>query len=427
MSTIIDRRQNPGGKSLPNRQRFLRRAKDHLKEAVKKKIASGNVTDIIDGDRKVEISGKTTKEYRFVQDPRTGKRNIVVPGNKDFTSGDSIKKPKGSPSGGGKQPGDTDDYDDSFFFTLTRDELIDILFDDLELPDMDRTHILDLSSKKFVRAGHTSSGSPSNLDITRTMRNAMGRRIALGRPKASEIEELEAEIAVADGEVKIELEERLSALRNRSAWVPFVDPLDARYRAFEERPQPIAAAVMFCIMDVSGSMGEREKDIAKRFFMLLHLFLTSKYEKVSVVFIRHTTQASEVDEQEFFYGTLSGGTLVKPAVDLAAKIQAERYPIADWNVYCAQISDGGIDKSDAVKTADVVRSKLSDSWKYFAYIEIAEHMSGIDPYFASFIGHPMIDAYDALRLDNVKTKRVVGPKEIYPVFRELFQKQAAKK
>ncbi len=423
MSTIIDRRQNPGGKSLPNRQRFLRRAKEHLKEAVKKKIASGNVTDIIDGDRKVEISGKTTKEYRFVQDPRSGKRNIVVPGNKDFMSGDSIKKPKGSPANGGKQAGDTDDYDDSFFFTLTRDELIDILFDDLELPDMDRTQILDLSSKKFARAGHTSTGSPSNLDIARTMRNAMGRRIALGRPKASEIEELEAEIALAEGDRKIELEERLSALKNRSAWVPFVDPLDARYRAFEERPQPIAAAVMFCIMDVSGSMGEREKDIAKRFFMLLHLFLTSKYEKVSVVFIRHTTQATEVDEQEFFYGTLSGGTLVKPAIDLAAKIQAERFPSGDWNVYCAQVSDGGIDKSDANRTAEVVRARMTEGWKYFAYIEIAEQSYGVDPFLASYLGHPMIDAYDGLGLENLQTRTVSNAKEIYPVFRDLLKKR----
>jgi uncharacterized sporulation protein YeaH/YhbH (DUF444 family) len=426
LSTIIDRRQNPGGKSLPNRQRFLRRAKDHLKEAVKKKIASGNVTDIIDGDRKVEISGKNTKEYRFIQDGRTGRRNIVVPGNKDFAPGDTIKKPKGGGGGGGKEAGGEGDYDDSFFFTLTRDELIGILFDDLELPDLERTTILDMSSKKFSRAGHTTSGSPSNLDVTRTMRNAMGRRIALGRPKTSEIEELEEELSAAEGEIRIELEERLAALRSKAAWVPFVDPLDTRYRAFEERPQPIAAAVMFCIMDVSGSMGEREKDIAKRFFMLLHLFLTSKYEKVSVVFIRHTTHAMEVDEHEFFYGTLSGGTLVKPAVDLASKIQSERFPTSEWNVYCAQVSDGGIDKADAVKTAEVVRGKLVDAWKYFAYIEIAEQSYNMDPFLGSFIGHPMVEAYDALKLENVKTKKVSGPKDIYPIFRELFQKQAKK-
>jgi len=422
LTIIIDRRENPSGKSLPNRQRFLRRAKEHLKEAVRKKVSRGNVTDIIDGDRKVEISGKSLEEYRFVPDRATGSRDIVVPGNKSFRPGDVIdKNPPGS-SGSGRDPGDGEDYDDSFLFTLTRDELVGILFDGLELPNLEKTTQVDARSSKFSRAGLTTSGSPVNLDLIRTMRNSLGRRIALKRPTNGEIEELEKKIAEGSGDTAA-LEAELKALLARKSWVPFVDPIDARYRSYEEKPQPIAAAVMFCVMDVSGSMGEREKDIAKRFFMLLHLFLTSKYEKVSVVFIRHTTSASEVDENEFFYGTVSGGTTVLPAIELALKIQRERFPTTDWNVYCAQVSDGGIDLGDASKTCELVKKSVASAWKYFAYVEIS------DPQSVNLFGLTwthMIDQYDSIGSPTIKTAKVRSVADIYPVFRDLFSKESAR-
>lgn len=431
MTIIIDRRPNPKGKSLPNRQRFIKRAKEHLKDAVRRKVAnSKGVTDIINGDRKVEVDGKTLEEHTFRRDPNYGIRDYVLPGNKSFEPGDDIAKPESGGGGRGREAGDGSDFDESFIFTLTREEFIDILFDDLELPNLVKASLSGANTKLWQRSGITTSGSPVNLDLVRTMRNSLGRRIALKRPKQSEIDELEAYIKVAPQEMVPSLIEKLDALNRKKVWVPFIDPVDTRYRTFDERPKPITKAVMFCIMDVSGSMGEREKDLAKRFFMLLHLFLTTKYDAVDLVFIRHTTTADEVDERTFFYDRKSGGTEVLPALELMLKIQKERYDPSIWNLYCAQVSDGGIDHSDAKACSKLVRDAIAPLWQYFAYVEIGE-----DPAFLASIGGgiftytggngPMIPEYDSLGLDTVKTKKVNDPKDIFSVFRELFQRQIA--
>lgn len=429
MTIIIDRRPNPSGKSLPNRQRFVRRAKENLKEAVRKKVAdSKGITDVVDGDRKVEIDGKTLKEYRFIRDPEDGIRDYVLPGNKTYGRGDDIPKPPEGGGGSGKDAGDGDDYDESFVFTLTRDEFIDILFDDLELPDLIKAAMKGEKTKRWARAGIATTGAPSNLDLVRTMRQSLGRRIALSRPKDEEIESLEEELSVlrdggspAAGDRITEIEALLEELQGRRAWVPFLDPIDARYRTFEERPKPITQAVMFCIMDVSGSMGEKEKDIAKRFFMLLHLFLVTKYDTVSIVFIRHTTNADEVDEHTFFYDRKSGGTLVLPALELMLKIQRDRFPLQEWNAYCAQVSDGGVERDDAAACAEFIRTSIAPAWQYFAYIEIGDDNHGLSHVFHT--AYPMVGAYDALGIPHLKTKRVSSIKEIYGVFRSLFEKK----
>ena len=130
---------------------------------------------------------------------------------------------------------------------------------------------------------------------------------------------------------------------------------------------------MFCLMDVSASMGEREKDLAKRFFILLHLFLKRKYDRVDIVFIRHTHEASEVDEQEFFYGKESGGTIVSSALKEMIEIREKRYPVADWNIYCAQASDGDNSGNDTDGCVELLDARpFCRSTQYFAYIEIAD-------------------------------------------------------
>ena len=113
-----------------------------------------------------------------------------------------------------------------------------------------------------------------------------------------------------------------------------------RYRRFEPQPKPVAQAVMFCLMDVSGSMTEHMKDLAKRFFALLYLFLKRRYKHVDIVFIRHTHEAREVDEETFFYSPETGGTVVSTALEEMARIVDDRYPPDDWNIYAAQASDG---------------------------------------------------------------------------------------
>src|SRR5208282_4741404 len=128
----------------------------------------------------------------------------------------------------------------------------------------------------------------------------------------------------------------LANVARRLARIPYVDPVDVRYARHVRQPQPATEAAMFCLMDVSGSMTEHMKDFAKRFFMLLHLFLSRRYERVHVVFIRHTERAAEVDEETFFRSRETGGTLVSSALDMMLEVQQQRFPAGRYNLYVAQ-------------------------------------------------------------------------------------------
>jgi hypothetical protein len=433
MTYFIDRRLNPKGKSLANRQRFLRRARAQIREAIQKSLKDSGVADVAK-DRKIRISTQGTKEPRFRLDPRkAGKRDFVLPGNKDFLPGDEIKKPQTGQGGSGKDAATSGDAEDDFEFTVRQDEILDIFFEDLELPNLVRTALSEVPSQNWKRAGLTTAGAPTQINLIRTMRNSFGRRLALKRPSLADIKALEEEIAVLeqdgasrDGERLLFLKTELERLNARRKWVAFIDPLDVRFNAYTEQPQPTSQAVMFCLMDVSGSMGEREKDLAKRFFVLLHLFLKRRYEKVDIVFIRHTHDAQEVDEQTFFYSRQSGGTVVSTALEKMLEIQKERYATADWNIYVAQASDGYTQSGDAKNCVRLLETQIMPTCQYYAYIEILDERE-MEVFSSEEAGAELWRAYRnvAGTWKNFATKRIAKPADIFPVFHELFKKQEA--
>jgi uncharacterized sporulation protein YeaH/YhbH (DUF444 family) len=433
---FIDRRLNPKGKSLGNRQRFLRRARTQIREAVQRSLKDAAVADIAK-DRKVRISTKGTQEPRFRLDPRSGgEHDFVLPGNKEFMPGDEIKKPpSGDGSGRGKEAADFAEGDDDFEFTMTQDEILDIFFEDLELPNLVRTTLKETPNRTWKRAGITTSGSPTQINLVRTMRNAQGRRLALHRPKLKDVQALEAELESLELENPITdetrgkitaLKEQIAKANSKRKWVGFIDPVDVRFNAFSEQPVPTSQAVMFCLMDVSGSMGEREKDLAKRFYMLLHLFLRRRYKRVDIVFIRHTHDAQEVDEQEFFYSRQSGGTIVSTALDKMLEIQKERYASADWNIYAAQASDGYTQSGDARRCVEMLNDDIMPLCQYYAYIEILDERE-MEVFASDDSGAELWRAYRTVAeaWGNFATKRISKPADIFPVFRELFKKSEA--
>jgi uncharacterized protein len=430
---FIDRRLNPKGKSLANRQRFLRRARAQIREAVQKSLKDAAVADI-DKERKIKISTKGTREPRFRLDPRAGgEHDFVLPGNKEFMPGDEIKKPKSGDGGhSGKQAADYAEGEDDFEFTMRQEEILDIFFEDLELPNLVRTTLKETPSKTWKRAGITTAGSPNQINLIRTMRNSFGRRLALKRPRLSDVEALQAQLEALEHEAPqneetrgriVALKEDLAKAQAKRKWVAFVDPLDVRFNAFTEQAVPTSQAVMFCLMDVSGSMGEREKDLAKRFYMLLHLFLKRRYEKVDIVFIRHTHDAQEVDEQEFFYSRQSGGTIVSTALDKMLDIQRERYATADWNIYAAQASDGYTQSGDARRCVEMLHNDIMPLCQYYAYIEILDERE-MEVFASEDSGAELWRAYRTVAeaWGNFATKRISKPADIFPVFRELFRK-----
>lgn len=308
---------------------------------------------------------------------------------------------------------------------LTREEFLDVFLDDLELPDLAKRRLSETEETNPSRAGFSVSGSPSNIAVARTTRLAMMRRIALKRPRTDEIEALQKRLDECDDEdERLALAAELKVLREKGKRIPYIDPLDVRYRRFENEPKPVAKAVMFCLMDVSGSMSEHMKDLAKRFYLLLYLFLSQRYKKVEIVFIRHTDKAEEVDEETFFYGPATGGTLVSSALEAMRRIVAARFDPAEWNIYAAQASDGDNSYSDGTRTEQLLRHEILPLCQYFAYIEVDEE-SGISTSSRS----PLWMLYDGLRQTAMplSMRKVCRKNEIFPVFHDLFQKRGSEK
>jgi len=307
LTQVIDRRLNGRNKSAVNRQRFIRRFKAQIKRAVADAVSGRSIVDIDNGE-KINIPDRDMSEPVF-RHGSGGRHEGVHPGNTDFITGDKIKRPEGGAGGQGGKASDSGEGDDDFAFQLSREEFLELFFEDLALPDLVKTQLAKMVDFNSVRAGHTSEGVPTNINVIRSLRGALARRIALRGPHMKRLREVDAELTAlqpvpVDEEEessphRLELEEEVVHLKQRIKSIPFIDTFDLRYNNRIKQPKPTTQAVMFCLMDVSGSMDEERKDIAKRFFILLYLFLSRNYERIEVVFIRHHTSAKEVGEEEF--------------------------------------------------------------------------------------------------------------------------------
>ena len=420
---IIDRRLNPSGKNLPNRQRFLRRARKIVREAVRKASASRGIREMDEGC--VVVIPGTGIDEPFFHLGEGGLRNPVFPGNKEFGEGDRLRRPPGSGGGGGGGGSGAGEgkSEDEYQIALSAEEFLEFFLEDLELPDLERRKISVTESEGIRRAGYSTSGSPASISVSRTMRNSLSRRLALRRPKPDDVKEAEEALALAEAEgaepARIAaLRETLEHLTRRTRAIAWIDPIDIRYRRFEPLPKPTAQAVMFCVMDVSASMSEHMKDIAKRFFMLLYVFLNKRYKKVDIVFIRHTDEAQEVDEHTFFHSTESGGTRVSSALLETRDIARKRYPRDDWNIYIAQASDGDNDPRDNMEAIALLGEDLLPMAQYFAYLEVNEPGHGT-------IASSLWRAYESLKNPVLAQRAVNRREDIYPIFRELFSRDPA--
>jgi len=429
MTHIVDRRLNGKNKSAVNRERFLRRYRHHIKKAVSEAVHNRSITDIERGER-------VTIPTRDIQEPvfhhgQGGRREAVHPGNREWVAGDTIAKPPGGSGQGYGQGRASPDGEgmDEFAFQITQEEFLDFLFDDLELPNLARKKLKDTEAFNYVRAGFTSQGVPAKLDVVRSLRGAHARRLGLGGARKRKIRELQKQLEALkaapgdldpafshDDQIKA-LEDEIARLQANVKRIPFIDEIDLRYRQHQKQPKPATSAVMFCLMDVSGSMTQAHKDIAKRFFILLYLFLKKNYKKIDVVFIRHHTSAKEVDEEEFFYSRETGGTIVSSALKLMHRIIESRYSPDEWNIYAAQASDGDNWNDDSPVCSKLLADSLLPLVQYYAYVEITPN------------DHQMLwHEYEKIQESSPHSfamQQIADPGEIYPVFRQLFERKAA--
>ena len=417
---IIDRRPQGRNKSAVNRQRFLRRYRKHIREAVADAVNKRSITDTDRGDS-ISIPKKDVSEPIF-RHGKGGRQHRVLPGNKEFITGDRIKRPTGGgDGGGGGEASNTGEGMDEFVFELSRQEFLDFMFEDLELPNLVKKQLKETETFKYIKGGYTRDGIPARLNVLQSLRSAKARRIALGGAIRRQIKALEEELAALEesdgGEQRIsEIEAELIRLERRLNHVPFLDDFDLKYNNLIQQPLPTSNAVMFCLMDVSGSMTQDVKDLAKRFFILLHLFLKQTYKKIDVVFIRHHTIASEVDEEEFFYSRETGGTVVSSALEMMLKVIRDRYPSADWNIYAAQASDGENWQDDSPIARDLLMNSILPLVQFYAYVEITkgDHQALWKAY------EELLEKYP----DGFAMKKVSEAADIFPVFHELFERKS---
>ncbi len=417
---IIDRRPQGRNKSAVNRQRFLRRYRKHIREAVADAVNKRSITDTDRGDS-ISIPKKDVSEPIF-RHGKGGRQHRVLPGNKEFITGDRIKRPTGGgDGGGGGEASNTGEGMDEFVFELSRQEFLDFMFEDLELPNLVKKQLKETETFKYIKGGYTRDGIPARLNVLQSLRSAKARRIALGGAIRRQIKALEEELAALEesdgGEQRIsEIKAELIRLERRLNHVPFLDDFDLKYNNLIQQPLPTSNAVMFCLMDVSGSMTQDVKDLAKRFFILLHLFLKQTYKKIDVVFIRHHTIASEVDEEEFFYSRETGGTVVSSALEMMLKVIRDRYPSADWNIYAAQASDGENWQDDSPIARDLLMTSILPLVQFYAYVEItkSDHQALWTAY------EELLEKYP----DSFAMKKVSEAADIFPVFHELFERKS---
>jgi uncharacterized protein len=416
-SVIVDRRPEKG-KSTSNRQRVLKRLDGALRAQVDQMIARGKLNDH-DKAADVTIARKDVKEPSFSLDPKTGASGRVIPGNDKYRVGDKIpREPAGQGRGSGPGEGESD-QEDMFRFALSREEYLSLLFDSLELPPLIKKSLLEIDETKFRRGGVQRYGNPSTVCVARTFKASIGRRVAAEAHFEEALDTAEAELRVARSSAvpaRVQAAELvLQDVRQRRADIPFLDPVDLRHRSLVEVQAPRTAAVMFCLMDVSASMDELRKDLAKRFFTLLYLFLKRKYAKVELVFIRHTDEAQEVDEDTFFNSTQTGGTKVLSALAKMHEIIGSRYPASSYNVFGAQASDGDSFGEDSSESSAYLLSQLLPVSRYFVYAEVGEG--------AATESSSLWTAYRGVESDHFNMATVTARNEVYPALAKLFQKE----
>lgn len=437
---IIDRRKNDKGKSSVNRRKFIDRVKGILKDGVKEIVRDGGLKDLAAGKgKKVRIPARNLDEPDFHHDG-SGQNDIVRPGNDRYKPGDKFKRPeKGGRGGPGSEGSPDGEGEDGFTFNLTKEEFLDLFFENCVLPDLIKQNLAVMSEEVIQRSGFTTDGAPAQLNIMRSMRGAKGRRAGLRALKNKKLRELEdqrdalvADIAhrtanSIDASIEKDalkrVEHEIEVIKRRIKAIPFLDPIDLRYNNYTKVQIPKVQAAMICLMDVSGSMGEFKKELAKTFYLLLYLFLEKQYEKISIEYITYHSKAQVVDEETFYYGTETGGTVTSNGVNLAYETIMEKYNPSQWNIYIAHSSDGDNWGQDNELVTDTVVNKLLPIVQYYAYVQVnSEYESD---YATEQTGHNLWSVYKPLSdtKRNLSAALITSHENVYPVFVKLFERK----
>ncbi len=365
------------------------RHSEKVREAIRENIADIIADESIigqDRDRVVRVPIRGIKEYRFIYGNQSPN---VAQGDGETERGQVVGKNKDGDENGEGKAGDQAGVD--YYETdVSIEELIDLMFEDLELPDLERKRLRQIESDRtFKRRGYRQVGIRTRLDKRRTARARMRRRLAVTEDTPDD---------------------------ERSGRFPFHEG-DLTYRHVTTDIRLESNAAVVCIMDTSGSMDTAKKYLARSFFFLLYQFIRTKYQNVDLVFVAHHALAKEVSEEEFFSKGESGGTMISSGYKRALEIIAERYHPAMWNVYAFHCSDGDNFDSDnpaALKLAE----ELCQACNLFGYGEIK-------PLGPRYYESSMLNVFRRLEVDNFQTVLIERKEDVWPSFKALLAKERA--
>lgn len=368
------------------------------REKVRQSIRD-NIADILaeesiigrDRDKIIKVPIRSIKEYRFVYGENTPG---IAQGKGDSKPGDLVQKGKpGDPDAAG-EAGNTPGTD-ALETDISLEELVNIMFEDLELPDLQRKALREIESKNAVqRKGYRRQGIRQRLDKRRTSRSRIKRKLAVTKARGEDSEQAETP------------EERFPFHRD-----------DMRYHHITPDTRMESNAVVICVMDTSGSMGTIKKYLARSFYFLLYQFVRLKYQEVEIVFIAHHTEAKEVSEQDFFHKVESGGTYISSGYEKALEVIAERYHPSVWNIYAFHCSDGDNFYSDNEK-ALAAANELCNLCNLFGYGEIK-------PSGSAYYSGSMLDVFKQITKPNFQAITIEKKEDLWPGLKAFLMKDAA--
>jgi len=382
--SIFKKHETIADRSASDRRRHKKKIEKAIKEGIHDIVAEESIIGQ-DGKKKIRIPVRGIKEYQFIFDQGNNSKGVGSAQGQDIEKGQVVKKPNQKGQGGKPNKAGKDKGEEYYDVEISLDELASYLFDDLNLPELAKKSTSNIFTEKIKRKGYRTKGIRARLSKKETLKNKIRRKNQ----------------AIKNGTYDPESEERF----------PFHED-DLKYKHIEVKRKPITNAVIFMIMDVSGSMGKRKKFLARSFFFLLYQFLRYKYQNVEIVFISHTTVANEVNEDDFFKKASSGGTFISSGLSLAEEIIDERFSPSSWNIYTFHCSDGDNWSEDNEKALNKMK-KLSSISQLSGYIQIKPEQE-------TLWGQEMAEIFSVLETDSFKICKIRDKNDIWPEFAKLF-------
>ena len=386
MSTFTEHK-SIADRSATDRSRHKKKIDRALKDGIRDIVADESIIGQ-DGNKKIKIPVKGIKEYQFIYGDNSKK--VGGAQGKDIKRGQKIADSKQKSKAGQGDKAGNKSGEEYYEVEITLEELAKHLFDDLELPDLERKKFKFISSESYRRKGHRPYGIRPRLSKKETLKNKIRRK----------------KIAKKAGTYNEDDDERFTFHES-----------DLKYKHYQNQPVEISSAVIFFVMDVSGSMSTEKKYIARSFFFLLYQFLRHKYDNIEVVFIAHTIDAKEVSEEDFFTISPSGGTFISPALDLTLEVIEKRYHPSNWNIYTFHCSDGDNWSEDEEKA---IRSsiKLKEKCQLYGYCEIDP--DGKSSHWRQTPFSRTYETYKPHADDKFKLLLLNSSKDIWPTFKNIF-------